>query len=161
MHGANERAGGRADGRTSGRANGAERARTVRRTGAERAQTVGRMGGRADWAVGGGRDVVEQRGWSRAEKARSGRLGGRTDWVDSRTGGRGGGPGFKRPHSTRPISLLDAQSACLVRARVCGVLGSVEGSRRIPRQTPVLYTRTHLPRLSASVLDAEKGILLL
>ena len=40
------------------------------------------------------------------------------------------------------------------------VHGSVLGSKRIPTQTPVLSTRTHLPRLSASVLGAEKGILL-
>ena len=30
----------------------------------------------------------------------------------------------------------------------------------IPRQTPVLSARTHLPHLSANVLGAEKGILL-
>ena len=80
--------------------------------------------------------------------------------ADGRTGGRGGGPGFRRPHSTRPISLLGAQSACLVRARVCKVLGSAVESRRIPSQTSVFNARTHLPHLSASVLGAEKGILL-
>ena len=57
-------------------------------------------------------------------------------------------------------SLLGAQSACLVRARVRRVLGSAVGSSTIPRQTPVLSARTPLPRLSASVLGAEKGILL-
>ena len=40
------------------------------------------------------------------------------------------------------------------------VPGSAVGSSTIPRQTPVLSARTHLPRLSASVLGAEKGILL-
>ena len=40
------------------------------------------------------------------------------------------------------------------------MLGSAVGSTTIPRQTPVLSTRTHLPRLSASVLGAEKDILL-
>ena len=40
------------------------------------------------------------------------------------------------------------------------VLGSAVGSTTIPRQTPVLSARTHLPRLNASVLGAEKGILL-
>ena len=34
------------------------------------------------------------------------------------------------------------------------------GSRRILSQTPVLSARTYLPYLSASVLGAEKGILL-
>ena len=75
-------------------------------------------------------------------------------------GERAGGPGFKRPYSTRPTSLLGAQSACLVRARARRVLGSVVGSTIVPRQTPALSARTHLPRLSASVLGAEKGILL-
>ena len=37
--------------------------------------------------------------------------------------------------------------------------GSVVGSSTTPRQTPVLSARTHLPRLSASMLGAEKGIL--
>ena len=77
-----------------------------------------------------------------------------------RTGGRAGRPRFKRPHSTRLGSLLGAQSACLVRARVHRVPRNVVGSSTIPRQTPVLSARTHLPRLSASVLGAEKGILL-
>ena len=75
-------------------------------------------------------------------------------------GGRGGEPGFKRPHSTRPISLLGTPSACLVRGRVRRVPGSVVGSSRILSQTPVLSARTHLPRLSMSVLGAEKDILL-
>ena len=70
------------------------------------------------------------------------------------------GLGFERPHSTRLGSLLGAQSACLVRARVRKVLGSAVGSSTIPRQTPVLSAQTHLPCLSASVLGAEKGILL-
>ena len=39
------------------------------------------------------------------------------------------------------------------------MLGSVVGSSTTPRQTPVLSARTRLPRLSASVLGAEKGIL--
>ena len=97
-----------------------------------------------------------------------GGLGGRADGQTGRTGsppvgrtsGQAGGPGFKRPHSTRPTSLLGAQSACLVRARARRVLGSAVGSTTIPCQTPVLSARTHLPRLSASVLGAEKGILL-
>ena len=77
-----------------------------------------------------------------------------------RTGRRAGGLGFKRPHSTRLGSLLGAQSACLVRAQVRRVPESVVGSNTIPRQTPVLSAQTHLPRLSASVLGAENGILL-
>ena len=63
-------------------------------------------------------------------------------------------------YSTRLGSLLGAQSACLVRARVHRVPGSAVGSSTIPRRTPVLSARTHLPRLSASVLGVEKGILL-
>ena len=102
--------------------------------GAERARTVERTDGRGR----GGADGAQQ----------------------ARTGGQAGGPGFKRPHSTRPVSLLGAQSACLVRARVRRVLGSAVGSSRIPRQIPVLSARIHLPHLSASVLGAEKGILL-
>ena len=126
-------------------------------------------GGVADWAVGadGARTTGQADG-------RTNGLGGRADWADKRTcllavrrsggladkrtGGRTGGPGFKRPHSTRLGSLLGAQSACLVRARVHRVLGSSVGSSTIPRQTPVLSTWTYLPRLSASVLGAEKGI---
>ena len=81
-------------------------------------------------------------------------------WQVGRTGGRAGGPGFKRPHSTRLGSLLGAQSACLVRARVRRVPGSAVGSSTIPHQTPVLSAWTHLPHLSARVLGAEKGILL-
>ena len=77
-----------------------------------------------------------------------------------RTSGRVGGPGFKRPHSTRPISLLGAQFAYLIRARVRRVPGSAVGSSRIPHQTPVLSAWTYLPHLSASVLGAEKGIFL-
>ena len=92
---------------------------------------------------------------------RTGGLGGRgLHCADGRTGGRAGGPGFKRPHSTRPTSLLGTQSACLVRARVRRVLGSAVGSTTVPRQTPVLSARTHLPCLSANVLGVEKGILL-
>ena len=60
----------------------------------------------------------------------------------------------------RPISLLGAQSACLVRAQVRRVPGSVVESSRIPRQTLVLSAQTPLPCLSASVLGVEKGILL-
>ena len=71
-----------------------------------------------------------------------------------------GGSGFKRTHSTRPTSLLGAQSACLIRARARRVPGSAVGSNTIPRQTSILSARTRLPRLSASVLGAEKGILL-
>ena len=105
---------------------------------------VGRTGGWANGRTGGlgGRGIR----WS----------GGR---ADKRTSRRAGGPGFKRPHSTRPGSLLGAQSACLVRARVRRVPGSAVGSSTIPRQTPILSARTHLPRLNASVLGAEKGIL--
>ena len=80
--------------------------------------------------------------------------------MDERTGERAGGLGFKRPHSMRLDSLLGVQSACLVSARMRRVLGSTVGSSTIPRQTPVLSARTHLPRLSASVLGAEKSILL-
>ena len=40
------------------------------------------------------------------------------------------------------------------------VLGNVVGSSRILSQTSVLSAQTHLPRLSASVLGAKKGILL-
>ena len=104
-----------------------------------------------NWAVGesGGRADL----WTGADK--------RTGSPPvGRTGGRASGLGFKRPHSTRPTSLLGTQSACLVRAPACRVLGSAVGSTTIPRQTPVLSARTHLPRLSASVLGAEKGILL-
>ena len=72
-----------------------------------------------------------------ADDACTKRTGGR---ADRRTGGRAGGPGFKRPHSTRLGSLLGAQSACLIRARVHRVPGSVVGSSTIPRQTPVLST---------------------
>ena len=80
--------------------------------------------------------------------------------MDEWTSGQAGGPGFKRPHSTRLGSLLGAQSACLVRARVHRVPGSVVGSSMIPRQTLVFSARTLLLRLSASVLGVEKGILL-
>ena len=79
------------------------------------------MGGRADWAVEGRRGAV------------------------GRTGGRGGGPRFKRLHSFHPISLLGAQSACLLRAQVCRVPGSAVGSRKISSLIPVLSARTHLP----------------
>ena len=148
MHARSGRADGRtgadeAVGQTSGRANGAER----RRTGAERVRIVERTGGRgpqsADTRTGG-------RGADGAQEARTGRS----------LGGRAGGPGFKRPHSTRPTSLLGAQSACLVRARARRVPGTAVGSSTTPRQTPILSARTRLPRLSASVLGAEKGILL-
>ena len=137
----------------------------------------GGSGRRVDWAVGAGRATVGRTGrtggrgvcWSgeqadgrmgglgRTGEWADGRMGG---WADGRTSGRAGGPRFKRPHSTRLGSLLGAQSACLVRARVRRVPGSVVGSSTIPRQTPVLSARTHLPRLSASVLGAEKYILL-
>ena len=113
-------------------------------------RTVGQMGGRGLQSVNGGsggRSVRASRAWT-------------VDRADGRTGGRGGGPGFKRHHSSHPISLLGTQSACLVRARVCRVPGSAKGSKRIPSQTPVLSTWTHLPRLSASVLGAKNGILL-
>ena len=92
-------------------------------------------------------------GWGRKSRDRA-------DWVDGRMSGRVGGPGFKSPHSTRPTSLVGAESTCLVRARVRRVPRSAVGSSTIPRQTPVLSAWTHLPRLSASVLGAEKGILL-
>ena len=117
-----------------------------------RRKGCGRLGGR-------GRKGCGQ--WSGRADERTGRSGPplhrrRVGW----TGGRAGRPGFKRPHSTRLTSLLGAQSACLVRAQVRRVLGSAVGSNTIPRQTLVLSARTHLPRLSASVLGAEKGILL-
>ena len=80
--------------------------------------------------------------------------------AEEQTSGGAGGPGFKRPHSTRLGSLLSTLSACFVRARVRRVPGSAVGSSTIPRQTPVLSALTHLPRLSASVLGVEKGILL-
>ena len=86
--------------------------------------------------------------------------GGSGGGADGRTGRRAGGPGFKRPHSTRLGSLLGARSACLVRARVRMVPWSAVESSTIPHQTLVLSAQTHLPRLSASVLGAEKGILL-
>ena len=128
----------------------------------------GRTGGR-------GGKVTDSRadGWTGPMRrgqadGRTGQSGAEEAWssgldrlVDGRTGGQRGGPGFKRPHSTRPISLLGAQSACLVRARVCRLLGNAVGSRRILSQTPVLSAQAHLPRLSASVLGAEKDILLL
>ena len=71
-------------------------------------------------------------GW--ADGRTSGRADGRTRW----TGGRAGGPRFKRPHSMRLGSILGAQSTCLVRARVRRVPGSAVGSSTIPRETPVL-----------------------
>ena len=181
MHGADERTGGRAlTRRSGGRADGAERAWTVGRTRAERVRTVERTGGR------GPRSADTRTGKRGADRAQHARTSGRADWAvgasivqtagraDGRTGAdrrtsslpvgrmgeRAGGPGFKRPHSTRLGSLLGAQSACLVRVRVRRVPGSAVGSNTIPRQTPVLSTRTHLPCLSASVLGAEKGILL-
>ena len=127
--------------------------RWVGRTGGQAVGRMGGVGGRglhcADGESGG---LAVWRTMSRADWQSGGR-------VDRRTDGRGGGPGFKRPHSTRPISLLGAQSACLIRARVRKVPGSAVGSSRIPSQTPVLSAWTHLPSLSASVLGAEKGFL--
>ena len=168
MHGADERIGGQALTRRSGsRADRAERARIVGRTSgrgprgadrrmggrgvdvAEEAQTgpsrrgraVRRMSGLSGW----GFHCIDN-GWGGRADGQTGR---RVDWavgggrgVVERTSTRGSGPGFKRPHSMRPISLLGAQFACLVRARVCRVLGSAVGSKRIPRQTPVLSART-------------------
>ena len=145
LHCADGGSGGRANGRT-GRS-GAEEPRSggTERTGQSGAEEprLGVLGGRADGESDG-----------RADWGRTGVLAVR------RSGGRAGGPGFKRPHSTRLGSLLGAQSACLVRAQVRRVPRSAVGSSTIPRQTPVLSARTHLPRLSASVLGAEKGILL-
>ena len=155
---ANGRMGGRADGRTGWKGRGQLGGRGWK----GRGQSGGRVDG-AHKARTSGRGMDRRRGTdmrtrqSGAEEARSSELGGR---VDGQMGGRGGGPGFKRPHSSHPISLLGTQSACLVRAQVCKVLGSVVGSRRIPSQTPILSARTHLLRLSASVLGVEKGILL-
>ena len=149
LGGADGRMGRQAVGRTGGRgADGAQEARTS---------------GRADWAVGA--DGARTAGQADGRTGGLGRmcvlavrrLGG---LADGRTGGRAGGPGFKRPHSTRPTSLLGAQSACLIKARARRVLGSAVGSSMTPRQTPVLSARTRLPRLSASVLGAEKGHLL-
>ena len=164
-----ERMDGRADGRTerkgceqsSGHADGAHQART--RGWAEQARTGpnthkradGQTSGRADWAVKGGRAAV---GWTGRTGGRGVRRSG--EQADRRTGGPAGGPGFKRPYSTRLGSLLGTQSACLVRVRVRRVPGSAVGSSTIPHQTPVLSARTHLPCLSASVLDVENGILL-
>ena len=132
----------RADGRTGGRANKWSSGQVDWAVGAYIAQT----GGRANWAVGRTGQTGEL-GWTGVLAVR-------------RSGGRAGGPGFKRPHSTRPTSLLGAPSACLVRARARRVLGNAVGSTTLPCQTPLLSARTHLPRLSASVLGAEKGILL-
>ena len=116
----------------------------------------------ADEAVGRTSGQVD--GWMAADGAderTSGQADGRTGRKGcGRSSERAGGPGSKRPYSTRLDSLLGAQSACLVRARVRRVPGSAMGSSTIPRQTPVLRAWTHLPRLSASVLDVEKGILL-
>ena len=141
---------GKGRGQLSGWADGAHEAQTGGRANEARTGGLGGWGrksrGRADWADGRTSSLVV------------GRTGGRADeW----TGGRAGGPGFKRPHSTRPTSLLSAQSACLIRTRVRRVPRSVVGSNRIPRQTPVLSARTYFPRFSASVLGAEKDILLL
>ena len=125
----------------------------VERTGAERVRTVERRGERGPRGADG-------RTSGQAVRQTSGLGGQGLHCADSGSGGRAGGPGFKKPHSTRPTSLLGAQSACLVRARARRVLGSAVGFTTVPRQTPVLSARTHLPRLSASVLGAEKGILL-
>ena len=179
-----------ADERTGGRADGAERARTVGRMGAERVRTIERTGGRGPRGVDtrtdrrgvdgaqhvrtGGRANGRTSGRGDRRTGRSGpplreQWVGRTGvlavrrssgWADKRTDGRAGGPGFKMPNSTRLGSLLGAQSACLVKARVRRVPGSALGSSTIPRQTPVLSAQTHLPCLSASVLGAKKGILL-
>ena len=123
----------------------------------------GRTGGRAEEVWTGPRRRGQGPARADGRTRRTGGLGGRADWggrADERTSGRAGGPGFKRPHSTRLGSLLGAQSAYLIRARVRRVPGSAVGSSTISRQTPVLSARTHLPRLSASVLGAEKDILL-
>ena len=159
--------------RSGGRADEAERAQTVEQTGGR--AKVAQMGPRrhgqgptgADGRTGGlggpglhctdggsGRQTDGWTGQSEAEEPRSGGL------AVGQRGRRAGGLGFKRLHSTRPISLLGAQSACLVRARVRRVPESAVGSSRIPCQTPVLSAWTFLPLLSASVLGAEKGILL-
>ena len=145
VHGADGRTGGRADermgrkgrGHSSRQAEGAYKART------------------GEWADG-------RTGQSGAEELRSGGLGKRADWQSSdRADGRTSGWAWVyKTTFHEAISLLGAWSACLVRARVRRVLGSAMASSRIPRQTPVLSARTHLPRLSASVLGAEKGILL-
>ena len=76
-------------GEWSGRADGAHEARTER---SRRGRADGRTGStsRADGRTG----VLVVR--------RSGGL------AHGRTGRRAGGPGFKRPHSTRPTSLLGA-----------------------------------------------------
>ena len=119
----------------------------------------GRLGGRCLHCADGGSGRRADR-WIGRLGADEPWLGGLGGWADGQMGRRAGGPGFKRPHSTRPTSLLGAPSACVVRARVRRAPGSEVGSSRIPRQTPVLSARTHLPRLSMSVLGAEKGILL-
>ena len=154
MHEVDEWTGGRGGKGADSRAD--ERARPTRRGQADGRKRCGR--GPAGTAERTGK--LGSRGWKRR---------GRADWADGHTGsladgrtsGRRGGPGFKRPHSTRPISLLGAQSACLVRARVHRVPESAVGSKRILNRTLVLSAWTHLPHLSASVLGAEKGILLL
>ena len=154
--GADKRADGRSGPMRRGQADGQKR-RGQGPGGADRApaRTDGQTGGRADWAVGA--SIARTAG--RADR-RTGGLGRTGILAVCRPGGRAGGPRFKRPHSTRLGSLLGAQFACLVRTRVRRVPGSAVGSSTIPRQTPVLSARTHLPRLSVSVLDAEKGILL-
>ena len=141
-------------GRTSGRADGAQEARTRGRA------KEALMGG---LAVGAGRAAVWRTGrtgglgvrWSGGRAVK--RIG---SPLVGRMGGQAGGPWFKWPHSTRPISLLGAWSACLIRVQGRRVPGSAVGSSTIPRQTPVLSDQIHLPRLSASVLGALKGILL-
>ena len=140
----------RADGRTGGQA--------VGRTGGLGGRRQ-KSRGRVDWADGrtGSPMVGRTGGLGRTSVLAVRWSGGR---ADKRTDGRAGGPRFKRPHSMKLGSLLGAQSACLVRARVSRVPMSAVGSSTIPRQTPVLSARTHLPRLNASVLRAKKGILL-
>ena len=91
------------------------------RTGEQAVERTSGLGGRgihcADWAVGGGRAVVERIGRTgRLAVCRSGRR------VDGRMGGRAGGPGFKRPHSMRPISRVPSPLALSERECV-GCLG--------------------------------------
>ena len=162
-----------ADGQTGPTRHGHADGRTRCGWGPTKARTGGSWHGRAEEARTYGPRGRAGRGGLGQTRRTGARTAGRSDrrtgvlavrrsggLADGQTGGRASGPGFRRPHSTRPTSLLGAQSACLVRARARRVPGSAVGSSTTPRQTPVLSAQTRLPRLSASVLGAEKGILL-
>ena len=76
--------------------------------------------------------------------------------------GRGGGVGgLKGARTLLSISLSRTQSACLIAAQVCRVLGSAMGSKWIPKlKHPynLKGAQTHLCCLSASIRGAQKGI---